>query len=224
MIDINANCAFKAKFLAGSSSLIFGTEQAAGNFLQELLSDAINKHNLRWLCPQTIMYKTLRTPNETEKCGYKESTKEFLENPREIFYQTIGRRICFGGELVFIKGITTELIDSFDNQNLDGWKNSQKQIIDEILAENSDQDIEYEEYEDEYPLFDEFGNVNQISWLREYAMYADEFGRRNKMDVFLNLDWDKTRKDLPSMFWGLFDRIYKVQETEVGTIKASQLK
>lgn len=65
---------------------------------------------------------------------------------------------------------------------------------------------------------EEIEKYNQIekdgNWLTEYAIYADSYAERNGCDIFLNLDWDLSREELPSLFWLVFDRIFECELTE----------
>lgn len=224
MIDINIRCIPEVQFIGGSSTLILGSEELASSFLDATIHKFSLRHNMRWLFPETITCRNLFNLDDDENTAWADSTELFLEKPREIFYQVMGKKICFGGDLVFVKGVTAELVEKFDNQNLDGFKERHRKYIEKMISRNKDLIIGYEEYEDEYPEFDEFGNLNEISWLRDYAMYADDFSKRNNVDVFLSLEWNKPKSHFPSSFWGLFDRIYKFERSAEKTMKAVQLR
>lgn len=223
MISLDISRIPAVRFLGGSSTLIWGSESLSGSFLTQTIDKSEVNRNLRWICPETIFYRSTSFINEP---GYssQDPGEPFLHCPREIFYQTVGKRICVGGDLVFVRGITGELVEKFDNQNTDGYKEKHRKAFEEFLKKNKECIIEYEEFEDEYPPLDEFGNVNKISWLREYAMYAEEFSRRNNVDVFLNLEWKKSEADFPAPFWGIFDRIYKFERKYKNVIKVTQLR
>ncbi len=224
MVEINTKYIPNVEFLGGSSSLILGSEELAGSFLNETIYKYSLQHGIRWLCPETIKYRSLLNIDEDANVFWSESSEAFLEIPREIFYQTLGKKIFFGGDIVFVKGVTSELVEKFNNQNSDGYKERYKKYIEQMIMRNNELDIEYEEYEDEYPNFDEFGNINKISWLSDYAMYADNFSKRHNVDVFLNLEWNSPKSHLPSLFLGLFDRIYKFRRIGKKTMRAIQVK
>ena len=223
MVSLDTSRIPTMRFLGGSSTLILGSESLSGSFLNQTVCKSEVNQNLRWICPETIFYRSMGFMDASESDS-SSPEDPFLHCPREIFYQTVGKRICFGGELVFVRGITSELVEKFDNQNNDGYKERHQKAFEEFLKNNEDGNIEYEEYEDEYPPLDEFGNINQISWLREYAMHAEGFSKRNGVDVFLNLEWNKSKEDLPSPFWGIFDRIYKFERKYKSVIKVTQLR
>lgn len=223
MVSLDISRIPAVQFLGGSSTLILGPDDLASSFLNETIyKSSVNQH-LRWIYPETIYYRSMSFMNDSEN-NSPAPDDPFLSCPREIFYQTVGKRICFGGEFVFVRGITTELVEKFDNQNHDGYKEKHRKAFEEYLKNNSDDITGYEEYEDEYPLLDEFGNINKISWLSEYAMYAEEFSRRNNMDVFLSLEWNKPKSHFPSPFWGVFDRIYKFEKKGKNAVNVIQLR
>ena len=223
MVSLDTSRISTVRFLGGSSTLLLGSESLSGSFLNQTVCKAEVNQNLSWICPETVLYRSTSFMNESEY-NAQDPGDPFLYCPREIFYQTTGKRICFGGDLVFVRGITDELVEKFDNQNKDGYKERYQKAFEDFLKNNDEGIIEYEEYEDEYPPFDEFGNINEISWLREYAMRAEEFSRRNNVDVFLNLEWKKSASDFPSPFWGIFDRIYKFERKYKNVIKVTQLR
>lgn len=223
MVSLDISRIPTVRFLSGSSTLILGSDSLAASFLNQTVYKSSVNQSLGWIYPETILYRSASFMNDSEY-NSQDPGDPFLYCPREIFYQTMGKRICFGGEFVFVRGITTELVEKFDNQNQDGYKEKFQKAFEEFLKNNEDGIIEYEEFEDEYPPFDEFGNVNDISWLREYAMRAEEFSKRNNMDVFLSLEWNKRKADLPSPFWGIFDRIYKFEKKAKNAVNVIQLR
>ena len=224
MNDINIRNIPDVQFLGGSSTLILGSEELACSFLDVTIFKYSLRHDMRWLWPETITYRSLLDIDEDENVSRSDSSELFLEIPREIFYQSLGKKICFGGDFILVKGVTAELVEKFDNQNSDGYKERYDKYIEQMIAKDKDLVIDYEEYEDEYPPLDDFGNINKISWLRDYAMYAETFSKRHSVDVFLNLEWNKPKSHLPSIFWGLFDRIYKFERMRKETIKAVRLR
>ena len=223
MVNLDISRIPTVRFLSGSSTLILGSDSLVASFLNQTVYKSSVNQSLRWIYPETIFYRSVHFMNDSENDS-PAPEDPFLHCPREIFYQTVGKRICFGGDFVFVRGITSELVEKFDNQNQDGFKEKYQKAFEEFLKNNDDGFIEYEEYEDEYPPLDEFGNVNDISWLREYAMRAEEFSRRNNIDVFLSLEWKKSQADLPSPFWGIFDRIYKFEKKGKNAVSVIQLR
>lgn len=223
MVSLDISRIPTVRFLSGSSTLILGPDALASSFLNQTVYKSSVNQSLSWICPETILYRSTSFMNDSEYDS-QDPGDPFLYCPREIFYQTTGKRICFGGDFVFVRGITTELVEKFDNQNKDGYKEKFQKAFEEFLKNNEDGIIEYEEYEDEYPPLDEFGNINDISWLREYAMRAEEFSKRNNIDVFLSLEWKKRKADLPPPFWGIFDRIYKFEKKGKNQVNVIQLR
>lgn len=211
MVNLNIKNIPTVEFLGGSSTLILGPETLASSFLDATIYKFALQHQLGWLYPEAVRYRNLFDIDDEGNVFRSDSEELFLEVPREIFYQTMGKKICYGGSFVFVKGVNAELVEKFDNQNFDGSKEKHNKFIEQMSSRDEDMMIAIEEYDDEYPPFDEFGNVNQISWLRDYAMYAESFSKRNNLDVFLSLEWNKPESDLPSPFLGLFDRIYKFE-------------
>lgn len=72
--------------------------------------------------------------------------------------------------------------------------------------------------------FDGFDEVTYPSWLREYAMRAETFSRKFRVDVFLSLEWNKPKDLLPRPFWLVFDRIFEIETDDSGEVKVVQLR
>ena len=215
-------------FLCGSSTLLLGDQRLASQFTAEICRNYL-ADELSWHYPEVV----------DEWNGEKN-----LEPPREILYQTLGRMICLGGNLIFLMGVTDELVEEYNNQDLTPPTCSvDPQLGDEITEIHgctkiygcamNEQDylraIEDEEYyiylsQPEYPQFDDFGNPTVVSWLREYALRAEDFSHRQKVDLFLNLSWNKPQAELPSPFWMLFDRIYELDEAVDGSLSITQTR
>ena len=174
--------------------MILGDEELASQFFSVI---AYNIHNTDRISGHYPEVKKYIDPEYVYKTGSEKWSRNagyFLESPREMLYQTLGKMIVLGGKLIFILGVTSELVEKFDNQNLASAKDVVKAKISGEYNEHeySPSDEYDDEYEDEYPELDEFGNPNEISWLREYALHAEDFSRSQKADLFLNLEWNRT--------------------------------
>ena len=121
MVSLDISRIPTVRFLGGSSTLILGSESLSGSFLNQTVCKSSVNQNLGWICPETIFYRSISFMNDSEY-NSQDPGEPFLHCPREIFYQTTGKRICLGGDFVFVRGITSELVEKFDNQNHDGYK------------------------------------------------------------------------------------------------------
>jgi hypothetical protein len=203
------------RFMGGSSTLVLGNADIALNYFWCIADYLRSTENIGWLCPQVTTFSNQQNIYEVGTDEWMKNTEKFLEPPREILYQALGQMICIGGKLLFLSGVTGELVEKYDNQNLTPAPRVNK------AKTNSDSffENEYEsEYAPEYPEFDEFGDPTQISWLREYAIRAEDFSRSQEADLFLNLEWNKPISELPTPFWLVFDRIYEIEHNKNGEV------
>lgn len=225
------------QFLCGSSTLVLGQEAPASRFFSEIVN-LYAAQGLRRYYPEVIHYGW---PVDSPGIRYEEYLKiaeKILVPPREILYQPLGRMFCFGGELILLTGVTDDLVEKYNNQDLtpkpyyvDPQMGDGKTKIYGCAMNEKDYltALEEQEYynslnQPEYPQFDEFGNPTEISWLREYALRAEDFSQRQKVDLFLNLSWNKPRTELPSPFWLLFDRIYEIEEVNDNQANIIQIR
>lgn len=65
-------------------------------------------------------------------------------------------------------------------------------------------------------MFDGDHWMETPDWLTEYAILADGLSRLRNFDIFLNLEWDLPKKELPSMFLNCFDRIFECKKSRSG--------
>ncbi len=197
-------------FLGGSSTLVLGNSDIALNYFCCISDYLRSTENIGWLYPQVTTFRNQQDICEVGADEWMKNTEKFLEPPREILYQALGKMICIGGKLLFLSGVTSELVEKYDSQDLTPAPRINK------AKTNSDSFFEDEceggeEYAPEYPEFDEFGDPTQISWLREYAFRAEDFSRSQEADLFLSLEWNKPYTELPTPFWLVFDRIYEIK-------------
>ncbi len=218
MLDINSVRIPRLRYSGGSSTLILGNKDDASQLFSAIASNIYQTERIYGHYPEVIRY--ICPPSDQSEpipAKWLKNLGHFLESPREMIYQTYGKMIVFGGKLLFVLGVTDQLVDKFDSQNLGFVENDE-----EVKTDTEDNECEC--YEDEYPALDEFGNPNDISWLREYALRAEEFSQSQQVDLFLNLEWNKSKDELPSPFWLLFDRIYEIKNGNDGKIIINQIR
>lgn len=208
MFNTNYETFPRVRFLGGSSTLVLGGATTAKQFFVKIAKNLFALERINWHCPEVVKYKNSADISKIGASEWMKSAEKSLECPREIMCQTLGRLTCLGEKLVFLYGITDELVKKFDNQLLTACSIEEAIIMDRCIDyENNASD----ETTAEYPKFDEFGNPTEISWLREYALRAEELSWSCKVDIFLNLEWNKPKKELPRPFLLTFDRIFEIE-------------
>lgn len=222
MFNTNYKTFPRVRFLGGSSTLVLGSATAANQFFFKVAKNLFALERINWHCPEVVKYENSEDISKIGASEWMSRAEKSLECPREIMYQTWGKLTCLSGKLVFLPGITDELVKKFDNQLLTS------RSIEEAIIMDVHDDYEYNASDEpiaEYPKFDEFGNPTEISWLREYALRADELSWSRKVDIFLNLEWNKPKQELPTPFWLTFDRIFEIEHDPFdGKITISRIR
>ena len=112
-------------------------------------------------------------------------TKNILA-PDELF--DLADQECSGlhNKVLYIPAITRKLVESF---------NAQYQFNFDFMIDGGDW-------------------IDVPDWLTDYTVLADSLSHRWGFDVFLNLEWDLPKSDLPPMFLNCFDRIFECEKSK----------
>jgi hypothetical protein len=220
MFDTNSQNFPPVRLCGGSSTLLLGDETAAHEFYHRVTTNLYKElGEIGYLCPEIFDYEDWRISSLPYDDEQKKTAAKSLNSPREILYQTLGKKICFGGDLIYFGGVTFDLVEKYNSQELKSIYRREELA----LVCNESGELEYTGVL-EYPEFDDFGNPTKISWLAEYALRAEEFSKSSKADLFLNLEWNRPRSELPTPFWLLFDRIYEIKGNGNDTVNIVQIR
>lgn len=113
---------------------------------------------------------------------------ENILSPEKLFNLAMQENSESQHKILYIPNVTRKLVESF---------NAQYQFNFDFMFDGGDW-------------------IDAPDWLTDYAVLADSLAHLWHVDIFLNLEWDLPKSDLPPIFLNCFDRIFECKNSKNG--------